>query len=233
MAFGLSVALALTIAFPNTFSHGGPFVLFTLAPNLPELVILLALIPQVRFRIVLATLGVYLGVDWAHAFYSNLPAFLQPGMLLMMTLFLTDPATIPRTPIGQLLFGLIVGFGVAMVTAGGYALGAGDERLNKVLPVTIANLLVPLLDSLGSRWRLGVLDPRWNLAHVAVWLLAMLPLFIRGKIDNFNGAKHWSNRTPLITWDADGVPRCERNPIFCKPFTFRSEAAAWLSRLQG
>ncbi len=233
-AFGLTVALALTLIFPNRFSHGGPFTLFTLAPNLSELVILLALIPQVRFRIVLASLGVYVGLSAAHSFYSNVPGLLQPGMLLMMTLFVTDPATIPRTPVGQLLFGVFIGVGVVAVTATGYALGAGDERLNKVLPLTVANLLVPALDHIGqrlARWRMVLLEPRWNLAHVALWMLLVISLFGH-KDENFNGTKHWSNQTPLIVRDADGVPRCEHNPIFCRPFTFVSEARAWLARLR-
>jgi hypothetical protein len=235
-AFGLSVALLLTLLFPATFTHGGPFILFSLAPNLPELVVLLALIPQVRFRIVLASLGVYFGILWAHQFYNNVPPVLQPGTLLMITLFVTDPATIPRTPVGQILFGVSIGFISAAVTAAGYALGAGDERLNKVLPVVIANLLVPLWDAIGeraARWRLAFLEPRWNLAHVAVWILVIGSLLGHGKAEIFNAARHWTNRTPLIVRDADGVPRCEHNPIFCRPFTFRLEALGWLSRLSG
>ncbi len=234
-AFGLSVALLLTLLFPATFSHGGPFVLFSLAPNLPELVVLLALIPQVRFHIVLASLGVYFGITWAHHFYNNVPPLLQPGTLLMVTLFVTDPATIPRTPVGQILFGLVIGFSSALVTAAGYALGAGDERLNKVLPVVIANSLVPALDAIGERagrWPMGFLEPRWNLSHVAIWLAVVGSFLAHGKDEIFNAARHWSNRTPLIVYDADGVPRCDHNQIFCRPFSFRSEAQAWLARIR-
>ncbi len=233
-AFGLSVALLLTLLVPSWFIHGGPFVLFSLAPNLPELIVLLPLIPQLRFRIVLASLSAFLSIAVANHFYNHVPPLLEPGTLLMLTLFLTDPATMPRTPVGQILYGLSIGVSSAVVTWVAYALGAGDERLNKVVPVVIGNVMVPVFDAIGARarrWPLEYFEPRWNLAHVALWMLAVGALLGQGKAGIFNAARHWSNRTPLIVFDADGVPRCEHHPTFCRPFSFPSEAAGWVARL--
>ena len=47
---------------------------------------------------------------------------------------------------------------------------------------------------------------------------------------DFEPALHWNWGTPLVVRDADDVPRCASNPVFCKPFMFAQEVALWRER---
>lgn len=233
-AAGLTAGLLLTVLLPGIFQAGGVFSKLSIPPNIAELILLLALIPQARFRIALATVGTAVGLMNASHLFAEVPGLAMPGTLIMLVLFVTDPATIPRTPVGLLAYGYFIGMGVGVTGFATHHLGVGDDRLVKVLPVPFANALVPTFDALGAaaarRWRLAVLQPRWNLLHIAVWWALAIPPLVREKPRQFDAATHWTYRTPLIAFGADDVPRCENNPTFCRPFTFGGELSLWLER---
>jgi hypothetical protein len=103
-AAGLTFAGFLSL-FWSAFAFGGVFHTLAMPPNIAEVILLLSLIPQTRFRIVLISLGAALGLQLCCPGHG----VGLPGLLLAFALFATDPATVPRTPVGQLLFGAFVG----------------------------------------------------------------------------------------------------------------------------
>jgi hypothetical protein len=236
-AAGLSVALLLSLFFPSIFQAGGVFSRLTIPPNIAELILLLALLPQVRFHIALATVGTAVGLLQAASIFNDVPGIAMPGTLIMLVLFVTDPATIPKTPVGLLAYGYFIGMGVGVTGFATRQLGVPDDRLVKVLPVPFANALVPAFDALGNacarRWRLALLQTRWNLLHIALWWGLAVPALAQEKPRQFDAATHWTYRTPLIVRGPDDVPRCERNPTFCNAFSFASELSLWIDHWRG
>ncbi len=230
-AAGLSFAGIAWLAAPSLVYFDGVFHTLQIPPNMSELLVFLALVPQVRLPIVLVSVG-------AALMASGLPVPVDLGMggiLLTLALFATDPATIPETPVGRLLFGAFLVVGIAL---GVWLLRMArlPDDLAKAFPVPVLNALAPLLDRLGRRARSSfwvVLAPRFNLAHLAIWLLLVSTALYRTKRHTFEAALHWSYGTPLvIRAQADDVPHCRDNPVFCRPFSFVSEAEAWAARFR-
>ena len=150
---------------------------------------------------------------------------------LVLVLLLTDPATIPRSPAGRALFGLICGAVMGLWGDVLIALGHPDF-FGKVMAVPFTNALVPWIERWGRRLdeRLSWLQPRLNRAHVAVWVvLGVLLLMVDGKGSHFssNMHVHMSARPPLLKVGADGVPGCAENPIYCAPFSLGEELRCW------
>ena len=50
------------------------------------------------------------------------------------------------------------------------------------------------------------------------------------KPSQFMMAPHADYVVPLVNYRDEGLPRCEDNPIFCRPFTFAQEAVGWAER---
>ncbi len=100
----------------------------------------------------------------------------------------------------------------------------------------IANALVPWFDAIGeTRLARGFsfLGPRWNLAHVALWMWFAVPDIAATKPSQFLIAPHADYVIPLVNYRDDGLPRCEDNPTFCRPFTFAQEIAGWVELRRG
>jgi hypothetical protein len=251
-AAGLTLGGLCTAVAPDSIHFGGVFHTMNVAPNFAELIIVLALLPQLRFRIVPVSIGALLALRSYHN-----PAIARPAILLAIVLFATDPATIPRTDVGKLLFGAFVGLGIGLASVILRSAGVPDD-FSKVMPIPIANALVPLFDRLGSAvnalllravdarrplaallskmgtWGPTAAGPRgWvlpNAALVACWLAVVLPAFGEEKRSAFEPALFWTWGTPLVVRDADDVPRCPANPVFCQPFSFYEEVSAWRRR---
>jgi hypothetical protein len=245
-AGGLCAAFA-----PQTIHFGGVFHTMNLAPNLAELVTVLALLPQLRFRIVSVSIGALMAM-WM---YSNVPIH-RPAVLLAIVLLATDPATLPRKEAGKLLFGAFVGLGIGLTSLALRLAGVPDD-FSKVMPIPLANALAPQFDRLGAAVsafllrrvesspvlsaiasRIGTWGapssagaPRaWsmpNAAMIACWIVMTLPGFREDKRAAFEPALVWTWGTPLVVRDADDVPRCSANPVFCEPFSFYAELKLW------
>jgi hypothetical protein len=227
-AAGLALTAVVSVLAPGWVHFGGVFHTMNVPPNLAEWILLVAILPQSRFRILPVSIGAALGL-----IALNNPATARPAIILAIALLATDPATIPRTDAGKLLYGLAVGLGIPLFSQLLRGLGQPDD-FAKVLPIPFANLFVGQFDALGA-WLLAQLAARWsafkprrlpNLALAAIWLALMYTQLDRRK--PFEAALHWNWNTPLVVRDADDVPRCESNPMFCRPFTFAQELAAWI-----
>jgi hypothetical protein len=227
-AIGLSCGGAVALLAPELVQFGGLFHTMNLAPNMAELILLLALVPQARFRILPVSIGAALALRAA-----DNPAVLRPPVLLALALLATDPATIPRSDAGRFLFGVFVGASMPVLSILFRHYGLADD-FSKVMPIPIANALAPWFDRAGARaaalvkrGRLRGAPPIPNAAFVAGWLALSLAWMGEEKPWSFEPALHWNLGTPLVVRDADDVPRCAHNPVFCKPFTFVDEVALW------
>jgi hypothetical protein len=140
-------------------------------PYMMPLLIALTLVPQLLVPIASVTLPatlVLLAFKFAGA-YQVYPFW--PAVFLALTLLVTDPATIPCTGVGRVLYGIGYGLGVWVASAGLSALGESDF-FGKAIAVPLVNLLVTRFDTWGAR--MAVLEPwlgpRWNRVHVCAWL---------------------------------------------------------------
>ncbi len=203
----------------------GVFHTQNLAPNMVEVILALSLFPLVRFRLALIPLGAVLATTLLRG-----PDFSLPGVIIMLTLFASDPATTPQTPIGRLLFGGFVGVGYTVASRALAAYGVPDD-FSKVAPVVVANVLTHAFDALGSRGQgdleKQLLSPRWGVAHAALWLLVEIASLAHYKPRQFEANLAWTYGAPLVVRDADDVPRCAGNPAFCRPLSFLAEMALW------
>ncbi len=135
-ALALSVVGLLAYVIP-VLRCEGIVVQFLLPPNMAELLLIAALIPQLRFRIALVSVGAYMGLSAAHLFFYDTPSVVYPATLLALTLLATDPATTPVTPQGKLLFGIFVGFGMGL-SATLLNMTVIDDGLGKIIPIPVA-----------------------------------------------------------------------------------------------
>lgn len=203
-------------------------------PNIFEAILLLGMIAQLRAPIVLVSLGAAIIQYLAIALTGGealIPSVHWAPVTLAIVLLATDPATIPRTGFGRLLFG---GLYAALMISLSLLLEANgvSDFFTKVIPVPICNLLAPFFDRTSEKItpkRLAWLAPAHNRAHIAAWLFVMLGpwFFIGGKANLFEGRFHPLYGTPQVV--ASGpVATCDENPAFCVPFSFLEEARLWI-----
>lgn len=113
-------------------------------PWMPVLILLLALVVQMRVPVALIAISaatvlmlLQFSVTW-------------PANLLVFTLLATDPATSPRSAVGRVVFGALVGGLFAVFAISLNQIGVSDFY-GKVACVPVANLLVPFADRLALR----------------------------------------------------------------------------------
>lgn len=187
-------------------------------PHMLVVIFLLGLIVQYQFHVTLMTLSaavvliltnlVYTSVTGTYFFVTiNIAAPIFLGIHLLIT----DPSTSPRTNMGRILFGGLYGLGyVALFRI------FDDYNVplfwDKLLPVPILNLMVPLFDwfarkgPLGrvNRWWEAALRPhRMNLVHMGMWITIFVSMLATGFIE----APHEGNSIPF--WKqafAEGKP---------------------------
>jgi hypothetical protein len=250
---GLTVVGILSILVPDFVHFGSAFHTLNIPPNMAEWVLLVAFVGQMRFRVSPVAIAAAIALRVAEN-----PAIMRPSIIIAMTLLASDPATTPRSDLGKMFFGAVLGFGLPTLSIVMRQLHQPDD-FAKVMAVAVANLLSPALDVVaavivGEFTRLrgktgGFVATNWkslaprveqasafarrplpNYAFVVVWLLICASWLRVEKPLDFEPALHFNAGTPLVVFDADGVPRCEHNPVFCRPFTFPQEAALWWRR---
>jgi hypothetical protein len=230
-AFALTLAGVLSFVYAPLES-GDVSRQENLPANMPEVVLLLALVVQLRLPLVLISIAALTAISTGRIFgFMGYSPFWPPTMIIV-ALVATDPATSPRTPVGRVLYGLFVGVGLSI--AGGLLRATGHHDFyGKIMPVPIANLLVPWFDRAGAAAPAlfeKIFGARRNALHVAGWVLFVIVGLTRGsKAVEFNPWLHAWYGTPLIVHDPDGQIRCESNPLFCRPFTFVDEARRWIA----
>lgn len=233
-ALGLAIlGIAATLA-PETVAYGDVSLRLNSGPNAAEVIFLLALLPQLRVPVVLVTLGAAAGLV-VGVNLSGVPAIspVIPQGLLLITLFATDPATIPRTGPGKLLWGGMLGLAIVLVTGVTIPV-VGTDFFAKMFPIALLNPLAPWADRVAARLPeklRGLLDARRNRAHVAVWIAFVL-LHIGTKTQGFDGRMHREQGTPTLVYPAAGPATLDDNPAWGRAFTLQPEVAR-LRRLLG
>lgn len=203
---------------------------FAAAPNMTELVVLLALIVQFRLRIVLVTLSAALTL----LLFSRLTPLASFGVAwapvtLVLCLLISDPATTPRSPGGRVLFGAFIGTGMVLIQALLTSLGHSDFW-SKVLAVPAANYLVPYFDRWGQRLsKLKLLAPEKNKLHVGAWALTA-SFGLLGKGATLDHSDDQADITSPCYTPAKLGSRCSTNPMFCRPLSVFAEARCWAKR---
>jgi hypothetical protein len=198
-AFGLSVCSILLIAFGATRLTWGLEVATTLArpPHIFLQIFLLGLVVQYFFSVTLMTLSavaslclfgfLYQQLTGVHYFVdTNIPVAIFLGMHLLQT----DPATSPRSNPGRVVFG--AAYGLANVVLFWW-LGEVNvpDFYDKLLPVPVLNLCVPLLDRMArlgwaarlATWEKAIAPRRSNLAHMGVWIALFATMWGTGYVD--------------------------------------------------
>jgi hypothetical protein len=240
-AIGLLVVGIVTLLLPQ-LGYGDTAYEFALAPNTTELILILALVVQLRLPVVLVSIGAFLGLHLTGRLYGQVsfdPVW--PPIALVITLLVTDPATQPKTPVGRLLFGLLAG--VLMRVCGDLLQTyLNQDFWGKVGGVALANLCVPWIDAAVAKLPqrgsdlYGVLAPKLNPLHIALWWFLMVSNLLQtdGKTELLHYSRgvqeaHVRNGTPFVQPTADGKEvRCKENPLLCDGFTFQTELACWL-----
>jgi hypothetical protein len=196
---------------------------FGLGPRVYTVVFTVGLVVMYFFSITPVTAAAAATLFGGSALYlalTGVPYFVDSdipsAVFLGLHLLVTDPSTSPRTPLGRGVFGVMYGAGVFALYGLLGALGL-PTFYDKLLCVPLLNLAVPSIDravrAIGERpvlARLGLTGPlgRFNLAHMAVWLLIFAAMTVRGGADGM----HRGDSLPF--WEqacAENRPRaCER-----------------------
>jgi len=231
-AFGITITGLACMVFPETFGFFDLSHAFNAGPNMLELILLVGLLAQLRIPIVLVTLGAFLALaSLVDTQLLSRPSALWGPVCLASSLLITDPATIPKTPVGKLLFGAVYGALMALMATGLTAMGENDF-FTKVFPLPLVNLLVPSFDRWGARWGArtgGWLSPAFNRAHVLVWVLLVVGMLYgtNAKTGGFEHNRYDAALAPKLVVGDDGHATCARNVAHCEPFSVMAEVALW------
>ncbi len=234
-AFGVCAVGVLCLAAPQRFGELDLAHPLNITPNMLELVLFVGLVSMVRMPLVLMSLGAFAtGLalpELAHG--VSVPAVLWTPVFLGITLLITDPATTPREPLAQVAFGALymLAFTVLALALEGYG---RNEHWAKMLAVLPMNLLAPSLDRLAARVPvvvpLRLLGPRWNFAHVVLWIVVVTQSVSPAtKARFYEGDLAARQRIAHTRLGPDGRASCRENPVFCTPFSFGAEWSMWRS----
>jgi len=198
-AFGLGVVSIVLIAMNWTHYTHGIAIASTLArpPHIFLEIFLVGLIVQFFFNVTLLTLAaagtlyvmnlVYTQVTGVYQFLdTNIPIAVFLGLHLLMT----DPSTTPRTDAGRIIFGTLYGAANFVLYDALANIGA-PEFYDKLLPVPILNLMVPLIDRVSRAGILGRFTrfesrfpvKRRNLVHMGIWIAVFLTMLGTGFVE--------------------------------------------------
>lgn len=188
---GIAVVGVLCIALPDWFRYQDISHDFDRPPGMTLVILLLALAPQIRLNTTpvavgaaVAMIGTMLLVGSLTGYYGG-PSPWWPAWLLAITLLASDPATIPAGSAPRLLFGLFLGVAFYAVSRA-MLFSIGTDFYSKIIPIPLANLLVPVFERAGvrltARWP-GLHRTAGAYAYVAAWVsLSALMLFVGRRV---------------------------------------------------
>ncbi len=233
-AFGVSVIAIPCLLYPNRFGEIDLAHALNAPPNMQELVLFVGLVAMARIPLALISLSAFFTSRALITFGGDgiyVPSVMWAPIFLGITLLVTDPATTPKKPLGQVLFGVIY---MLLFSAIATALSSRGlaEHWAKMLPIPALNLLAPVFDRIADRvpkTRVNaLLDARYNRFHVVTWV-AVVILFSSAATKGmfYDGELSLQNSVALTFADRDGHATCAVNPVHCKPFSFIDEIAMW------
>lgn len=212
----------------------GPQIASTFeAPNMLVVIFLGGLVVQYFFRVTLMTLSavatlclINLIYTWHTGAYVFVNISIAAPIFLGLHLLVTDPSTSPRSNLGKVIFGSAYALGYTFLFR---ALDVLDIPIfwDKLLPVPILNLCVPLIDRLCRRGVLQRLDSRWadalpvgklNLVHMGCWTALFCAMMFSG----FAHGKH----------PGDSIAFWKQAVVDQKPYAARSLAMAAASQVE-
>lgn len=188
--FGLTVVAFLCIGLPSEFRYQDVSHDFDRPPYMALLVFSLALIPQIRLGITPVAVGAAVAMVGTMMLVESLtgyrggPSPWWPAWLLAITLLAGDPATIPRSSISRLLFGLFLGV-VFYVFSRALLFTIGTDFFAKIVPIALANLLVPVFERAGAQLATGWATPvvrAGNRAYVATWVFLLVVVLLVSRV---------------------------------------------------
>lgn len=177
-------------------------------PHMLLVIFVGGLLVQFLFHVTLMTLAaaaVLYGLNLIYTEVTGVYYFVNTNIaatiFLGIHLLVTDPATSPRTNLGRVIFGGLYG---AMYFALFRVLELAGVPLfwDKLLPVPILNLLVPVIDRVSRGGLLGGFNRRWegalrpaglNLVHMGCWGALFGAMMATGFIE----ARHPGNSIPF------------------------------------
>jgi len=235
-AFGVSMVAIPCLLFPRWFGAVDISHQLNTPPNMVEVIFLLALFVHWQVPVILITIGAALSslvmllviplVFHAHP-YS--PSVSWAPIYLGISLLVTDPATTPKRPMAQFLFGFAYMIGFAVI---GSLLNFDHMNYwSKMLPIPIINVLAPSFDRfVAARPTLSVswLEQGFNRWHVLAWgvLVFAVLCLVPTKPNYFD--PQVSRAARFTQFDSTGSVTCLTNPVFCRPFSFGREVYMWL-----
>ena len=200
-AFG-QIILALALIATGTtdqLTFGRQIATSFEVPHMVIVIFLCGLVVQALFEVTLMTLAAVatiVALNVAYTETTGLYFFVNTNfaapIFLGVHLFITDPATSPRSNVGRVLFGCLYGLAYFALFR---VLLAFEVPLfwDKLLPVPILNLMVPLIDRVARGGWLGPLNRRWesalphrqlNLVHMGLWTALFGTMYATGFIDH-------------------------------------------------
>ena len=233
-AFGVCVIAIPCLLYPNRFGEIDLAHALNAPPNMQELVLFVGLVAMTRLPLALVSLSAFitsrlLSNISGESFY--VPSVMWAPIFLGITLLVTDPATTPKKPLGQVIFGVTYMLLFSAIATALHARGLA-EHWAKMLPIPVVNLLVPVFDRIADstpKTQVGdLLEPRYNRFHVAAWVAAVLlssSAATKGMF--YDGELSLRTSVALTFADGEGNATCATNPVHCKPFSFLDEIAMW------
>jgi len=167
-------------------------------PHMLIVIFVLGLVVEYQFHVTLMTLSAAIVLILTNLIYHSATGVyyfvninLAAPIFLGIHLLITDPSTSPRTNTGRIIFGGLYGLGYVALFR---IFDSYEVPLfwDKLLPVPILNLMVPLLDRFAKSGVIGRLNHRWetalrprpmNLVHMGLWSAIFVSLFATGFID--------------------------------------------------
>lgn len=185
-AFGQSiVALGLILTgTTNDLTWGREIATTFEVPHMLVVIFLVGLVVQYMFHVTLMTVAAAAAIAVLNLVYTGLfgtyffvTVNVAAPIFLGIHLLVTDPATSPKSNLGRVLFGAAYGLGYAALFRFFDLVGV-PLFWDKLLPVPILNLSVPLIDRLARAGLLGRVNAWWeraasparlNLVHMGCW----------------------------------------------------------------
>ena len=241
-----SVLLLATGAFQVTQSDS-LIPSFSIPLNMSQYLFLIILFSNAKFSTTLITGGAGVTMIVLHIVlvavtgYPLLPRPFDSQVLLGAGLLVTDPATSPTNKAGRALFGIAYG-ALVYLFAALLHLSGSPGYFDKILPVTILNLLVPWFNSRGTRLSSLLYDRvravavvvRQRAVHLLVWATCFVwatPLFIHENFPVLIPAPTLATNitaAEIETLRKQSGRRCIKYPNMCRPFGFGAELKYWI-----